>query len=70
MDKKPIDLKPGQAVVYKGCEITHSRKEIQGDWQAQVFLHYVNKNGPNRNFVRDERPFYGMPSTKNNGQLK
>ena len=43
MDKKPIDLKPGQAVVYKGCEITHSRKEFQGDWQAQVFLHYVNK---------------------------
>ena len=70
MDKKPIDLKPGQAVVYKGCEITHSRKEFQGDWQAQVFLHYVNKNGPNRDFVRDKRPFYGMPSMINNGQLK
>ena len=70
MDKKPMDLKPGQAVVYKGCEITHSRKEFQGDWQAQVFLHYVNKNGPNRDFVRDKRPFYGMPTTKNNGQLK
>ena len=70
MDKKPIDLKPGQAVVYKGCEITHSRKEFQGDWQAQVFLHYVNKNGPNRDFVRDKRPFYGMPSAIGKSQLR
>ena len=60
MDKKPIDLKPGQAVVYKGCEITHSRKEFQGDWQAQVFLHYVNKNGPNTEWFKDKRPLFGI----------
>ena len=70
MDKKPINLKPGQAVVYKGCDITHSRKEFQGDWQAQVFLHYVNKNGPNRDFVRAKRPFYGMPSAIGKSQLR
>ena len=62
MDKKSINLKPGQAVIYKGCEITHSRKEFEGDWQAQVFLHYVNKNGPYKDQVRDKRPFYGAPT--------
>ena len=38
----------GDGVVYKGCDIEHWRNEFEGDWHAQTFLHYVNKNGPTR----------------------
>jgi len=36
----------GSAVVYKGCIITHWREVFQGEWQVQLFLHYVDAHGP------------------------
>ena len=47
MQDTPIEIKVGDAVLYKGCEIPHGRKEFQGDWHSQVFLHYVNAEGHN-----------------------
>jgi hypothetical protein len=36
----------GDAVIYRGCEMYHWReKYIEGQWQAQVFIHYVDQDG-------------------------
>ena len=56
-----ILLENGDGVVYKGCDVEHWRNEFQGDWQAQTFLHYVTKNGPNRGWFLDKRPWFGVP---------
>ena len=47
VEGKSIELKEGEAVVYRGCEQEHYRPgTYKGDGMAQVFLHYVDKNGP------------------------
>jgi predicted 2-oxoglutarate/Fe(II)-dependent dioxygenase YbiX len=52
-----INMKPGDAVVYRGCEMYHWReKYTEGKWQAQVFLHYVDANGPCAEWKFDKRP--------------
>lgn len=51
-----IDMTVGGAMIYKGCEIHHWReKYIEGKWQAQVFLHYVDANGPYAEWKYDKR---------------
>lgn len=42
-----FELEEGDAVLYAGCEQKHWRPGIyKGEGMAQVFLHYVNQNGP------------------------
>jgi hypothetical protein len=60
MDGIEIKMEPGDAVIYLGCEIEHWREEFKGDWQAQVFLHYVDKNGPYTNFKFDGKSYLGQ----------
>ena len=51
-----IDMEVGDAVVYRGCEMFHWRnKYTEGKWQAQVFLHYVDANGPFKHLKYDNR---------------
>jgi hypothetical protein len=53
---KKINMKVGDAVIYKGEELFHWREPYeQGQWQAQVFLHYVDANGPNAQEKFDKR---------------
>jgi len=53
---KSIPMKVGDAVVYKGQEMWHWReKYIEGQWQAQVFIHYVDAEGPNAEWKYDKR---------------
>ena len=33
----------------------HHRERFIGDWQAQCFLHYVNKEGPYKEYKKDQR---------------
>jgi len=61
MDGTEINLELGDAAIYLGCEIEHWREEFKGDWQAQTFLHYVDKNGPNKEWAKDKRTIYGTP---------
>ena len=50
-------LEPGDACVYKGCEIKHWREVAkETDVNVQVMLHYVNAKGPNADFKFDRRP--------------
>lgn len=53
---KSIDMQPGDAVIYKGCELAHWRKTFHGEHHAQVFLHYVDANGPYTDWIYNKRP--------------
>lgn len=41
-----MDLEPGDAMLYLGCETDHWRDYYTGHNHAQIFLHYVIANGP------------------------
>ena len=49
-----FELEEGDAVLYAGCDQKHWRPGVyKGEGIAQVFLHYVNKNGPNKDHAYD-----------------
>jgi hypothetical protein len=50
-----MDLGPGDALLYRGMECPHWREAFDGNRQAQVFLHYVEQNGPNAEWRFDKR---------------
>lgn len=57
----PIYQKPGDMLIYKGTEVPHWRnKYTEGTEQIQVFLHFVNANGPYRQYAYDGRPSLGL----------
>lgn len=57
---KQIEINVGDAIVYKGMDNWHWReKYVEGKWQAQVFIHYVDKNGPYANYKLDKRESLG-----------
>ncbi len=60
-EEKSVLLKPGDMVIYKGCDVEHWRDKYEGLNHAQVFLHYNKKNGEYGN-VNDGREFLGLPS--------
>jgi hypothetical protein len=56
-------LNPGDAVIYKGCEVMHWRRPLeQGAVNPQFMLHYVIKDGPNAAYKFDKRAALGLPS--------
>jgi predicted 2-oxoglutarate/Fe(II)-dependent dioxygenase YbiX/alkylated DNA repair dioxygenase AlkB len=51
-----IEMNVGDAVLYRGMDIHHWREPYkEGHWQAQVFLHYVDANGPYTEWKYDKR---------------
>lgn len=66
MDGTPLVLNPGDAGVYLGCDVLHWRDEFFGDWSAQAFLHYVDANGPNKDYAMDGRHSFGQVYSKIN----
>lgn len=56
VDPACIKAQPGDAVVYRGCDMLHWRNTFTGQWQAQVFLHYVDADGPYAEWKYDKRP--------------
>ena len=58
-----VDLKPGDMLVYSGCELEHWREKFKGKECVQVFLHYNNrKTKGSRDNMFDKRPHLGLPS--------
>jgi hypothetical protein len=56
-------LNPGDAIVYKGCEVTHWRRKLpKGQINVQFMLHYVDKNGPYAEYKFDKRETLGLDS--------
>ena len=57
-----VDLKPGDMLVYSGCDLEHWREKFKGDACVQVFLHYNNQKTPNaKKNIFDKRPHLGLP---------
>jgi hypothetical protein len=59
----PVLLQPGNAVLYPGLELTHWREEYKGSGCTQVFLHWVDANGPYADWRYDRRPDIGSKET-------
>jgi hypothetical protein len=69
MDGEKINMKPGDIVVYRGIDLEHSREEFsppQDDWHVQAFLHYVDANGPHKDFIFDKRKSIGIKKENQN----
>lgn len=65
-NREPLEvlLNPGDAVIYKGCEVLHWRDPLQGEHpNVQFMLHYVDQNGPYADYKFDTRPALGFPSS-------
>ena len=60
INDKPVILNNGDALIYLGIEDTHHRNTLDSDYHSQVFLHYVDKNGPHKEFFKDKRIIYGV----------
>ena len=58
-----VNLKPGDMLVYSGCELEHWRNKFKGKEHIQVFLHYNNRKTPGaKENMFDKRPHLGLPS--------
>ena len=58
-----VDLKPGDMLVYRGCELEHWREKFKGKECVQVFLHYNNrKTWGAKDNIFDKRPHLGLPN--------
>ena len=51
-----VALQPGDGMMYRGIERRHWREPFAGAQAVQVFLHYVDRNGPHRDWKFDRRP--------------
>jgi len=58
-----VDLKPGDMLVYSGCELEHWRNKFKGKECIQAFLHYNNRKTPGaKDNMFDKRPHLGLPA--------
>jgi hypothetical protein len=51
-----VDLGPGDALLYRGIDLFHWREPYAGNQLVQVFLHWVDANGPHAGQKFDGRP--------------
>jgi len=55
VEGKSFEVEEGDAILYAGCDQEHKRPGIyKGEGMAQVFLHYVNQNGPYKDHAYDK----------------
>ena len=60
-----VVLTPGDAVIYKGCEVKHWRDIDESvNATAQFMLHYVDKKGPFSGYKFDQRDSLGLVSIR------
>jgi hypothetical protein len=58
MDKSEYVLEDGDGVIYRGCDLEHWRDvcDAPEGWRmGQVFMHYVDQNGPYPEYRYDRR---------------
>ena len=58
MKDSEYELDDGDGVVYRGCDLDHWREvcEVPEEWKmGQVFMHYVDANGPYVDYKYDKR---------------
>ena len=54
-----FEINIGDLVMYRGCELNHWRPPYKGQWQVQVFFHFVDANGPYKDNAMDGRKSLG-----------
>jgi hypothetical protein len=54
-EPRGAELKPGDGLLYRGTELFHWRDAYQGEALVQVFLHYVDRDGPHADQKFDGR---------------
>lgn len=63
MEGSPAILEPGDMIVYRGTELEHWRDALnikdKDAWHIQGFFHYVDVNGPYKEFKWDKRKSIG-----------
>jgi len=65
-DEKEITLEVGEGLIYKGIELEHWRDEFiagKDSVHVQLFLHYLDANGPYTHLKYDQRPGIGLKQT-------
>jgi len=69
-DGVEANLKQGDMLMYRGCDLEHWREPFEGKNCGQVFLHYNNINSAQADVNKfDGRPLIGLPSWfKNQGE--
>ena len=56
-----VNLKPGDMLIYSGCELEQWREPFQGKLCGQVFLHYNHADGRfAKSNLYDKRPMLGI----------
>lgn len=60
----PITLNPGSGVLYPGLELVHWRERFLGTQCTQIFLHWVDANGPYADWKFDKRPKIGAKESE------
>jgi len=56
----PIHMKPGDMIIYRGCDVDHWRDKFLGKNHAQLFMHYNDATGAYKQ-IYDTRPILGVP---------
>lgn len=55
LGESAVAMEPGDAVLYRGIECEHWREPLEEDQLTQVFLHYVEQDGPYSHLKFDQR---------------
>ena len=55
-----VAQEPGDALVYRGCDLEHWRNTFVGTEHVQCFLHYVDADGPYTDQIYDGRATLGL----------
>ena len=56
-----VNLKPGDMLIYSGCDLEHWREPFKGELCGQVFLHYNHADGQfAKSNLYDKRPMLGI----------
>jgi hypothetical protein len=59
-----VELNAGDALLYRGIECAHWRTPYDGDQLGQLFLHYVDQNGPYAEWKFDRRSALSEPQLR------
>jgi hypothetical protein len=57
--QQKLQLDSGDGLLYRGIDIPHWRETFAGKHLAQVFLHYVDREGPHKDWAFDKRASLG-----------
>ena len=59
VEEGSFELDVGDAVIYRGCDVLHWRNKCVASedyFLSQMFMHFVDKNGPHTEYIFDKIP--------------